>query len=1838
MNNSYNKYRLPKAAYGDYLTENSSKETGDKDAEWAARIRKGLGPEYANYNDEQIKKLYGQGNIMTSFGEDSYVAPDLKEVTITSETDKERKDAYSARAAKYFREHPNDAMNDFLQTVGDYTISPIIDGVSYIVNNPSETFKSTTGTLGSDITSIRGLSRGMGSLLRGEEVSQKDKDILKSWSHRADEDKTGLASVKDIWGNEAYSNMEGINHLVNVLPAAGGVKPVSKIANTLIPKIIKNYAKDISKGAVKKLKKSSTGDLYHGSPHYFEKFDASKIGSTNDKGNPMGTFLTDDFANAKYFSKETGSGTGNLLNMFGLGNLKGYKPTVYKGKLPSNVKTKKIDFNGKTSSEALDKNKEILAAWDEGYDAIELKNIKDGNQVPSNVTVVKDVEALNSFSPMTKGAKGTLNKADNKPLMKQYDELGNYDRRSEMQKLYDSDEAWDKWGETFLDDAIVQKNYDILSTPTAKTKLKKLGVEDHDDFMKWVRKSPVTTEPNETSLRQWNGATIDTPADYNININPLDLNKGSAHLKKDLTHETGHLIQRYLQQKGFPTTTSLDDLSKNLSSHSNLTDLEKAAIKGWEDKSIQETMWNANNNAMLHKYPNVEHTGKHVANSLSKEQKTKLENFLYFMKGSDGMEGLPHLREAKSNMISDGIINSFDDLVTPEHISKFRKTSPDSRILSFTKNDKGGNSFVSKLLTETPILAGAVGTGIGLSLSGAASQKAYGGEISTNNNRLNNNIMLKKANNGMNIPQNPGMGMPGMGMGFGNSALSQAQAIWQQQQANAAPIANNFDARSEYMADGGSIPSGFHMMPDGTMMPGNKHKYKHGGPLETGNPMMDFINNNPEEAQRLLAKQKYRESIPKGNYTVQSTYDGNLNSAGEYLDPTTREGGKPYKTIKDYGKDIVGKFTGENTNNKTQKTDNIEGLGILEAGGIIPEQTGKERRQENRYNRREARGERREARHGRRGLSMEELYNDAMEYNNSGEDTYIKSYSADKNWRNKAKNVNMEFGTRPQENNSPQAGDIISQSTPFQSPSTIWPEMQAGSSYSSTPSFNYGGKPLPKANLGAAMTGIGDFLGSEQGGAVLGAAATLAPMIGSMFNKKPSEADSAPIPKGPMLDAYGNPMTNNPYANMPRRPQAPTYGGFTMGGMNGKQAEAMGMPNYGRQFAYGGSLPEYGFGSKMRDSLNRAGDKVKGSLSGVGEKLHDAGRTVLDATTETIGSGMKVLDPFNIGYGTSLSRGMGNLVGEDRYQKGWDQFTDGTQAFTGGAVKGALGVIPGVGGLAKQGLNSLDGIADKSLSNDDYGMLYKGQDKLKQTVGGVGEMGGAVAGGIFTGNVGGAVGSGLEGFNSFSQGMDMNNDWEGAQRNGGWSTAGNVAGGLSSLAGFIPGGNGSGFTGAMGGMFNNGGRLPSYGGGGIGLPGYEGDRLAAEAAAAQAAVLPVTPKAAPTSMYDPQAGGYKHGMGQNLRGFGPGNQMAYGEMFAKGGVLPSFHNGGEGEGHPHEDTVYSRMNRSETQKADPSYWGTMGSFSNNEDGETTFEREMKEMDISGEDYLAMDEQRKALEIEQNKLRAYYDEQAYNSEDGIPVDKVNELSPTYYDQMTAYQNALKDKAGIDNTNLAGNKEGNQIPYNEQKFGFRHNSYRPSLHAAEKYKASDANVSEYADINVDRGQRRYTKDGSTEKVYDNQDQLLRNQEVPTDRGLQSDAMMFYGNNGPIGVHMDESGRKYLQGEDGSNLGYFGEDFARGGYTNRYADGGHTQGQHPASQYIAEKDEMVYHPNDKPLTLANGGLNQVANNYSKITGDKHSAPSGGVEMAGGKDGYIYSDQLKVPKDLYNSLKGLI
>ena len=75
-----------------------------------------------------------------------------------------------------------------------------------------------------------------------------------------------------------------------------------------------------------------------------------------------------------------------------------------------------------------------------------------------------------------------------------------------------------------------------------------------------------------------------------------------------------------------------------------------------------------------------------------------------------------------------------------------------------------------------------------------------------------------------------------------------------------------------------------------------------------------------------------------------------------------------------------------------------------------------------------------------------------------------------------------------------------------------------------------------------------------------------------------------------------------------------------------------------------------------------------------------------------------------------------------------------------------------------------------------------------------------------------------------------------------------------------------------------------------------------------------------------------------------------------------------------------------------------------------------------------------------------------------------------------------------------------------------------------------------------------------------------------------------------------------------------------------------------YLAEGGEMIQHaPGDLPRTNQNGAVTPITQTIARITGDKHSAPSGGVGMAGEKPARIYSDQLHVPEDLMNQLSKL-
>jgi len=78
--------------------------------------------------------------------------------------------------------------------------------------------------------------------------------------------------------------------------------------------------------------------------------------------------------------------------------------------------------------------------------------------------------------------------------------------------------------------------------------------------------------------------------------------------------------------------------------------------------------------------------------------------------------------------------------------------------------------------------------------------------------------------------------------------------------------------------------------------------------------------------------------------------------------------------------------------------------------------------------------------------------------------------------------------------------------------------------------------------------------------------------------------------------------------------------------------------------------------------------------------------------------------------------------------------------------------------------------------------------------------------------------------------------------------------------------------------------------------------------------------------------------------------------------------------------------------------------------------------------------------------------------------------------------------------------------------------------------------------------------------------------------------------------------------------------------------------APQYRAEGGEMIQHQaNDVPRTDNNGDLNRMTATEAEITGDKHSAASGGVGMSDKKGARIYSDQLTVDKDLVAKLNKL-
>jgi len=129
--------------------------------------------------------------------------------------------------------------------------------------------------------------------------------------------------------------------------------------------------------------------VYHWSAKRFKEFDIDKIGSTT--GDKSGFYFSNNRKITKdYYSLETGNWWDNVKLMLGL--TRKYKPTVYNCFLRS-FNPYIQDFNGDYDN--IWREKIIADAREKGYDAVILKNIKDGPGIVQDVYVVFHPSQIN---------------------------------------------------------------------------------------------------------------------------------------------------------------------------------------------------------------------------------------------------------------------------------------------------------------------------------------------------------------------------------------------------------------------------------------------------------------------------------------------------------------------------------------------------------------------------------------------------------------------------------------------------------------------------------------------------------------------------------------------------------------------------------------------------------------------------------------------------------------------------------------------------------------------------------------------------------------------------------------------------------------------------------------------------------------------------------------------------------------------------------------------------------------------------------------------------------------------------------------------------------------------------------------------------------------------------------------------------------------------------------------------------------------------------------------------------------------------------------------------------
>jgi len=246
---------------------------------------------------------------------------------------------------------------------------------------------------------------------------------------------------------------------------------------------------------------------------------------------------------------------------------------------------------------------------------------------------------------------------------------------------------------------IVTQCIEDFNNSEAFEKLKKLGIENLEEFISFLKNTVVTEDteiPTQVGIytQKFNGEFNI----YYININNSEKSfcVGKKNKKNDITHEFAHITQKFLKEKKILQTTKLDEKCLNLIPYINpsLPYLKEIL----EDISSPKKGSIEYDRVLTLKYPEL-----FKESELNEKEKSSL-NLLYFINGSGalGLERLAFLRETRQELLENGIIKFFQEKITVEKIEKFLNFCQSNRILSFLNKNEKSIKILVELLNETP--------------------------------------------------------------------------------------------------------------------------------------------------------------------------------------------------------------------------------------------------------------------------------------------------------------------------------------------------------------------------------------------------------------------------------------------------------------------------------------------------------------------------------------------------------------------------------------------------------------------------------------------------------------------------------------------------------------------------------------------------------------------------------------------------------------------------------------------------------------------------------------------------------------------------------------------------------------------------------------------------------------------------------------------------------------------------------------------------------------------------------------------------------------------------------